>query len=84
MATDMLKKTLIGNNVAPETLGTEYVEKANFDGFILIGAGLPRTGTSSLKVALSHLLKGLLYRHITFNLFFSSFLHMIIIYCFHS
>ena len=66
MATDMLKETLIGSNVAPETLGTEYVEKANFDGFILIGAGLPRTGTSSLKVALSHLLKGL-YRHIFFN-----------------
>ena len=75
MATDMLKKTLIGNNVAPETLGTEYVEKANFDGFILIGAGLPRTGTSSLKVALSHLLKGL-YRQthiIQLNFFFHLF-----------
>ena len=59
MATDMLKETLIGSNVAPETLGTEYLEKPNFDGFILIGAGLPRTGTSSLRVALSHLLKGL-------------------------
>ena len=59
MATDVIKGTLIGSNVAPETLGTDHLEKPNFDGFILIGAGLPRTGTSSLRVALSHLLKGL-------------------------
>ena len=41
--------------------GTEYLEKPNFDGFILIGAGLPRTGTFSLQAALSHLLKGKVY-----------------------
>ena len=41
--------------------GTDYLEKPNFDGFILIGAGLPRTGTFSLQVALSHLLKGKVY-----------------------
>ena len=59
MVTDVLKETVLGSNVATETLGTEHLEKPNFDGFILIGAGLPRTGTSSLRVALSHLLKGL-------------------------
>ena len=36
----------------------EYVPTPNQEGFILIGAGLPRTGTSSLRIALSHILKG--------------------------
>ena len=30
-------------------------------GFVVIGAGLPRTGTTSLRLALSHLLNGPIY-----------------------
>ena len=33
----------------------------NFSGFLVIGAGLPRTGTSSLRMALSQLLNGACY-----------------------
>ena len=33
----------------------------NYDGFVIIGAGLPRTGTLSLHVALSKLLNGPCY-----------------------
>ena len=33
----------------------------NYDGFIVIGAGLPRTGTLSLQTALTQLLKGPCY-----------------------
>ena len=33
----------------------------NHDGFIVIGAGLPRTGTASLRIALEKLLKGRCY-----------------------
>ena len=36
----------------------KYVSEPNYDGFVVIGAGLPRTGTNSLQIALSHLLKG--------------------------
>ena len=36
----------------------KYISKPNYEGFILIGAGLPRTGTTSLRLALSHLLNG--------------------------
>jgi len=36
-------------------------EVPNYDGFVVIGAGLPRTGTSSLRVALGLLLKGACY-----------------------
>jgi len=38
-----------------------YVAKPNFDGFVVIGAGLPRTGTASMRSALSILLKGPIY-----------------------
>ena len=33
----------------------------NHDGFVVIGAGLPRTGTASLRIALEKLLKGRCY-----------------------
>jgi hypothetical protein len=33
----------------------------NFSGLVVIGAGLPRTGTSSLRMALAHLLEGACY-----------------------
>ncbi len=33
-------------------------ERENFSGFVLIGAGLPRTGTSSTRLALAQLLEG--------------------------
>ena len=33
----------------------------NFEGFVVIGVGLPRTGTSSLRVALEKLLHGRCY-----------------------
>ena len=36
----------------------ELVDTPNYDGFIVIGAGLPRTGTSSLRKALSYVLNG--------------------------
>ena len=36
----------------------KYISEPNYDGFVVIGAGLPRTGTNSLQIALSHLLKG--------------------------
>ena len=36
----------------------EYISDPSKEGFVVIGAGLPRTGTSSLRAALSHLLKG--------------------------
>ena len=32
------------------------LQKPNYAGFVVIGAGLPRTGTSSLRAALGHLL----------------------------
>ena len=36
----------------------QYISKPSKEGFIVIGAGLPRTGTNSLRIALSHLLNG--------------------------
>ena len=38
-----------------------YVSKPNYDGFVVIGAGLPRTGTASMRSALSILLNGPVY-----------------------
>ena len=38
--------------------GIKYISKPNYEGYILIGAGLARTGTTSLRLALSHLLNG--------------------------
>ena len=38
-----------------------YVSKPNYDGFVVIGAGLPRTGTASTRSALSILLNGPVY-----------------------
>ena len=36
-------------------------QKPNFAGFVVIGAGLPRTGTNSLRTALNYLLDGAIY-----------------------
>ena len=36
-------------------------QKPNFHGFIVIGAGLPRTGTNSLRTALNIILDGAVY-----------------------
>ena len=33
-------------------------QKKNYTGFVLVGAGLPRTGTTSLRAALAILLDG--------------------------
>ena len=45
--------------------GSEYEQKLqlqeNFDGIVVIGAGLPRTGTLSTRSALAQLLKGKVY-----------------------
>ena len=38
-----------------------FKSKSNYNGFIVIGAGLPRTGTASMQNALSILLKGPVY-----------------------
>jgi hypothetical protein len=37
------------------------VQKKNYDGFVVIGAGLPRTGTMSLRTGLQHILDGACY-----------------------
>ena len=37
------------------------VQKPNYSGFVVIGAGLPRTGTLSTRAALNHLLEGACY-----------------------
>lgn len=36
-------------------------QKRNYSGFVVIGAGLPRTGTLSTRAALYHLLDGACY-----------------------
>ena len=36
-------------------------QKPNFAGFVVIGSGLPRTGTNSLRTALNILLDGAIY-----------------------
>ena len=36
----------------------QYNSNPSKEGFVVIGAGLPRTGTNSLRIALSHLLNG--------------------------
>lgn len=36
-------------------------QKPNFAGFVVIGAGLPRTGTNSLRTALNIVLDGAVY-----------------------
>ena len=36
-------------------------QKPNYSGFVVIGAGLPRTGTNSLRTALNILLDGSVY-----------------------
>ena len=38
-----------------------YKAELNYDGYIVIGAGLPRTGTASMQRALSILLNGPVY-----------------------
>eukprot|EP00095_Tigriopus_kingsejongensis_P008978 maker-scaffold334_size202906-snap-gene-1.30 protein:Tk08978 transcript:maker-scaffold334_size202906-snap-gene-1.30-mRNA-1 annotation:"sulfotransferase family" len=40
-------------------------QKKNFDGFVVIGAGLPRTGTTTMKSALGTLLNGLVYHMVS-------------------
>lgn len=37
------------------------IQKPNYEGFVVIGAGLPRTATSSLRQALGILLDGACY-----------------------
>ena len=46
--------------MANNILMPDYVElqKKNYSGFVVIGAGLPRTGTMSLRAALGILLDG--------------------------
>ena len=39
----------------------KYISEPNYNGFLVIGAGLPRTGTASLRSALSLLLNGPIY-----------------------
>lgn len=44
------------------SLGRErYIETPNYDGYLVIGAGLPRTGTASTRSALSVLMNGPIY-----------------------
>ena len=38
-----------------------YKDNPNYSGFVVIGAGLPRTGTLSTRHALSYLLNGPIY-----------------------
>ena len=40
---------------------TNYISEPNYEGYMVIGAGLPRTGTSSTRSALSTLLNGPVY-----------------------
>ena len=40
---------------------TKYIDEPNYEGYVVIGAGLPRTGTSSMRSALSVLLNGPVY-----------------------
>ena len=42
----------------------QYNETPNYEGFMIIGAGLPRTGTASMRSALSILLNGPVYHMI--------------------
>ena len=41
-----------------------YISEPNYQGYVVIGAGLPRTGTASLRLALSQLLGGPIYHMI--------------------
>ena len=52
--------TSISPKMANNILMPDYVElqKKNYSGFVVIGAGLPRTGTMSLRAALGILLDG--------------------------
>ena len=47
-------------HIAEEYMNFE-MGKPNFAGFVVIGAGLPRTGTMSTRAALMHLLDGACY-----------------------
>ena len=48
-------------------MATKYImgqfdsQDPNFSGFLVLGVGLPRTGTSSLRMALAQLLGGACY-----------------------
>ncbi len=37
-------------------------QKPNYDGFVVIGAGLPRTGTMSMRAALGQVISTLIIR----------------------
>ena len=56
----MDKNVLAKAMEATTTLKVERYEP-NYDGFVVIGAGLPRTGTLSMQAALSKLLNGPCY-----------------------
>ena len=43
------------------TLKDQYKGEPNYEGYVVIGAGLPRTGTASMRCALSMLLNGPVY-----------------------
>ena len=40
----------------------KYNSNPSKEGFVIIGVGLPRTGTNSLRIALNHLLIGPVHR----------------------
>ena len=43
------------------TFQDQYKGEPNHEGYVVIGAGLPRTGTASMRCALSMLLNGPVY-----------------------
>ena len=54
-------KNVIQNTLSTILLPKEEGNSPNFDGYVVIGAGLPRTGTLSMKTALEKLLNGPCY-----------------------
>ena len=61
MALDKHHKNVIQNTLGAVLLRKEEGYSPNFDGYVVIGAGLPRTGTLSMKTALEKLLNGPCY-----------------------
>ena len=61
MAMNKNNKNVIQNTLSTILLPKEEGYSPNFDGYMVIGAGLPRTGTLSMKTALEKLLNGPCY-----------------------
>ena len=61
MANNKDNKNVIQNTLSTILLPKEEGNSPNFDGYVVIGAGLPRTGTLSMKTALEKLLNGPCY-----------------------